>query len=421
MVQRVFAVVAVVMLLALVFLSKSLFENVDAGEIVVIQSPVKGTLNWYKTPGVKLQGFGGVTNYQKRDQFWFSAAPDQGTPEDQSLRVRFNDGGHATISGSISWEMPLDDEHLNMLRAQYGTHDAIQQQLIRTVVEKAVYMTGPLMSSKESYAEKRNDLLMLIEDQVEHGVYRTETFSEQHQDPMTGATRTVNVVKLIMDEGGKPVRAASSPLEEFGIKTFNLSINEIRYDPEVEKQIQQQQQAVMQVQIAVAEAKKAEQAAITAEKNGQATAMTTKWTQEAIKAQKVTEAEQEKEVATISANQRLEVARLNAQAAEQYKIEQTKRGEGDAAYKQKVMEADGALNQKLEALVKINQAYAAAIQGYQGNWVPSVVYGGGSTVGQSAGSGAQQLIDLLTAKTARDMGIDMGVSGADRTRSHNEK
>lgn len=421
MVQRVFAAVAVVMLLALVFLSKSLFENVDAGEIVVIQSPVKGTLNWYKTPGVKPQWFGGVTSYQKRDQFWFSAAPDQGAVEDQSLRVRFNDGGHATISGSISWEMPLDDEHLNMLRAQYGTHDAIQQQLIRTIVEKAVYMTGPLMSSKESYAEKRNDLLMLIEDQVEHGVYRTETSSEQHQDPMTGTMRTVNVVKLIMDEGGKPVRSASSPPEEFGIKTFNLSINEIRYDPEVEKQIQQQQQAMMQVQIAVAEAKKAEQAAITAEKNGQAAAMTTKWTQEAIKAQKVTEAEQEKEVATISANQRLEVARLNAQAAEQYKIEQTRRGEGDAAYKQKVMEADGALNQKLEALVKINQAYAAAIQGYQGNWVPNVVYGGNGAAGQVAGSGAQQLIDLLTAKTARDMGIDMGVSGADRTRSHSEK
>ena len=415
MVGKIFAGIAVVVLVTLLILSKNMFENVDAGEIVVIQSPISGTLNWYNTPGVKPQWFGGVTSYQKRDQFWFSSAQDQGLPEDQSLRVRFNDGGHATISGSISWEMPLDEGHLNMIRAQYGTHSAVAQQLIRTVVEKAVYMTGPLMSSKESYAEKRNDLLMFIEDQVEHGVYRTETISEQHPDPMTGALRTINVVKLITDEGGKPVRAAASPLEDFGIKTFNLSINEIQYDPEVEKQIQTQQQAMMQVQIAVAEAKKAEQAAITAEKNGQAAAMTTKWAQEAIKAQKVTEAEQEKEVATISATQRLEVARLNAQAAEQYKIEQTKRGEGDAAYKELVMTADGALNQKLEALVKINQAYASAIQGYQGNWVPGVVYGGGSTVGQTAGSGAQQLIDLLTAKTARDMGIDMAVSGVEKT------
>lgn len=419
MIRKVFAIVAVVVLISLIVLSKSLFENVDAGNIVVIQAPISGTLTWYKTPGVKPQWFGGVTIYHKRSQFWFSAKSDQGSKEDQSIKVRFNDGGHATISGSIAWDMPLDDDHLNMLRAQYGTHEAIEQQLIRTVVEKAVYMTGPLMSSTESYAERRNDLLMFIEDQIEHGVYRTETISTQEPDQMTGAMKTVNIVKLITDKEGKPVRATKiSPLEEFGTKTFNLSINSIDYDPEVEKQIQQQQQAVMQVKIAVAEAKKAEQAAITAEKNGQAAAMTTKWNQEAIKAQKVTEAQQEKEVAVISANQRLEVARLNAQAAEQYKIEQTKRGEGDGAYKQKVMEADGGLILKLEALVKIGLANAAAIQGYQGNWVPSVVYGGGGAGGQNAGSGAEQLIGLLTAKTARDLGIDMEVSGVEKTKQH---
>ena len=64
---------------------------------------------------------------------------------------------------------------------------------------------------------------------------------------------------------------------------------------------------------------------------------------------------------------------------------------------------------------EINKYYADAIKGYQGNWVPSVVMGeaGGSRV---AGSGAQQLIDLLTAKTAKEFGLDMGVSGATKTK-----
>ena len=39
------------------------------------------------------------------------------------------------------------------------------------------------------------------------------------------------------------------------MKTFKLSINEIKYDPEIEKQIQLQQQAVIQMQFAVAKAK----------------------------------------------------------------------------------------------------------------------------------------------------------------------
>jgi hypothetical protein len=73
--------------------------------------------------------------------------------------------------------MPFDEQNLTGLHVRYGSHEAIAQQLIRTVVEKAVYMTGPLMSSKESYAEKRNELLRLMEDQVQRGVYRTDCSS----------------------------------------------------------------------------------------------------------------------------------------------------------------------------------------------------------------------------------------------------
>jgi hypothetical protein len=44
----------------------------------------------------------------------------------------------------------------------------------------------------------------------------------------------------------------------------------------------------------------------------------------------------------------------------------------------------------------------------QGNWVPSVVMGGGHGT-QTAGSGAQELLDLLTVKTARELGFDMSI------------
>src|SRR5262249_30657883 len=155
--------------------------------------------------------------------------------------------------------MPIDEASLTALHVRYGSHRAIEQQLIRTIVEKAVYMTGPLMSSKESYAERRNDLLRLIEDQIQFGIFRTETVQERQPDPMTNQMRTINIVRLIKNERGQYERQEASPLEEFHIKTFNLSINDIKYDEAVEKQIQLQQQAIMQVQLAVAKAKEAEQ------------------------------------------------------------------------------------------------------------------------------------------------------------------
>lgn len=401
---RVFLLMAaVVVVVAAVAFSGMLVESLNADQIMVVQSPVQGTLTWYTTPGWKWQGFGKITKFQKREQFWFSLAPDQGRATDQSIPIRFNDGGHAKVSGGISWEMPVDDEHLTLLLAKYGSAHGIESALIRPVIEKSVYLAGPLMSSTESYAARRAELLGLIEDQILRGVYKSETMQVQDKDPITGVPRTVTVVKLVRGKDGQIERQEASPIAQFGVRAFNLLINNIIYDKSVEAQIEQQQQAIMNVQTAIANAKKAEQDVITTVKQGEAKAATARWEQEAIKAQQVTAAEQRKDV-----------ARLDADAAEQKKREQILLGEGEAARKRLVMDADGALQPKLDALVAINKEYAKAIAAYQGNWVPSIVNGSGA--GQAvAGSGAMQMLEILSAKAAKDLAIDMSVSGTGKT------
>lgn len=409
-------VVALAIMVGLALSSFSLFEQIDAGEILVVQSPT-GKLKLHTSPGIKYQGFGKVTIYKKREQFWFDSTKGN-EKDDESIRIRFNDGAHATISGSVAWEMPLDDSHLILLHTKYGTHQAVEQQLIKTVIEKSIYMTGPLMSSAESYATKRNHLLYFIEDQAERGIYRTVSRDEHTKDPLTGAEKTVKVVELVRGTNTADYeREAESSLSELGLKLFNLSINEVRYDPEVEKQIQNQQKAIMDVQTAIAKAKTAEQDAITTMKQGEADAAKAKWAQEVIKATQVTEAQQKLEVmrlnaeadrtnAWIAAQKELDVAKLKAQAAQQEKIATTLIGEGESARRKLVMDADGALEKKLEAWVKVNTIYAEAIRGYSGAWVPSVVMGGqsGSSV---AGGGAMDFINLLMAKTANDLSLDL--------------
>jgi len=393
-------VVAIALMIFSVVAIFAMWENLPADEIMVIQSPIAGDLTWHITPGVKWQGFGKITHYKRSSQYWFSAFDDQGERKDQSIQVRFNDGGHATISGSVRWDMPIDSEHLTDLHTRYGSHRAIEQALIRTVVEKAVYMTGPLMSSKESYAEKRNDLIYHIEDQIQNGVYKTTSREAKVKDAMTGSEKTAVVVEVVQ-EGGKKSRQEESPVQRFNIKTYNLSINKIPYDDVIEKQITKQQEAIMEVQTAIANAKKSEQAAITAEKNGQADAAKAKWDQEVIKAKMVTEAQQ-----------KLEVAKLERQAAEQTKLKEILLGEGEAQRKKLVMTADGALEKKLATYTEVNKLYAEAIGKYTGQWVPSIVMGGSSSGSIPV---AQQLIELMTAKTARDLGLDMAISGKEKT------
>lgn len=194
------------------------------------------------------------------------------------------------MSVGVSYEMPVDTKNCLELHTKFGSQHALDTQLVEPVIQKAVYAVGPLMSSQESYASRRNDLFQYFEDQIANGVYRTETIQEKQKDVMTGSDKTVNVVRLIM-KGGVPERADDSPLKMFGIRTFNPVINSIEYDKVVEAQIQEQQKALQSVQTAMANAKKAEQDAITAEKNGQANAAGAKWAQEVIKATEVTKAQ----------------------------------------------------------------------------------------------------------------------------------
>ncbi|MCK9557584.1 MAG: SPFH domain-containing protein [Candidatus Cloacimonetes bacterium] len=402
--QIIALVLAGMLCLGLLLSVNSLFENLDAGQVMVIQSPISGNLAWYTTPGVKWQGFGKVTKYDRRSQFWFSARNDQGKPVDESIKIRFNDGGHAQTSGGISWEIPLDDTHLTAIHQKFGSTLALEQQLVKTIIQKSIYMTGPIMSSKESYAERRNELLNLIEDQIQNGVYLTRTIQEKAADPITGQVKTVAKVELVLDKAGTPKRAEDSPLKEFGIKVFNLSIDDVKYDAQVEDQISQQQKLTMQVQIAMADAKKAEQEALTTKKQGEANAAKAEWEQKTIMAKEVTKAEQEKKVAETLAQQKLAVAEFDTKAAQQFKLAETLRGEGEAARRKLVMEADGALEKKIEAYIEVNKFYADAIAKHEGAWVPSIIMGGST---QASGSGATDLINLLTIKAAKDLSLDM--------------
>jgi hypothetical protein len=372
--------VGVLLLLAF---SGLMFEKVEADEVVVIRK-MGGDLIWHTTPGAfKWQGFGRPTHYPKRSIYEFNT------------RIRFNEGGHAQMVGSIQWEMPLDTQNLNSLHSRFGSAGAIQNQLVKVVTDKAVYMTGPLLSSTESYAEKRSNLINWVEDQILLGIYRTTQTAQRVVDPLTGDETTVTIVEVQMNDMGVLLRQEEAQLTAFGVRPFNFAVTSIEYDEVVEAQIQQQQKNIMQVQTAIAEAREAEQRTITLAQQGEANAAEAKWEQEVLKAKAVTQAEQQ-----------LEVARLDRQAAEEYRQQQILIGQGDAERKRLTMQADGALQQKLATLEKINGMWASAWGGMK--W-PEVVMGGAN--GTEPATAATDLVNLLVAQQSRALGLDLGVRG----------
>ena len=388
----------IIALLVLVFNTAT---TVGADEIVIKQDVIGGQLHVWNTPGVHWQNFGTITRYKRSAQFWFSAREDEGKKTDDSIKVRFNDGGHGNISGSLRYSLPADENKMIEIHRTFHSMQAIDHELIQQVVNKGVYMSGPLMSSRESYAEKRADLINYITDQIVYGVYRTEHEQVKTTDPLTGQEKTIDLVRPKIDAKAPNgiLREEESPIQRFGMNASNITINSIEYDTVVEEQIKQQQQAINAVQQAIVNSKKAEQDAITVELQGKAAAAKAKWDQEVQKATAVTVAEQEKAVAVTQAQKNKEVAQLSLDTARLSAQQTVAEAKADADAKRLAMQSNNYFLERLEAWKSVAVAQANAIGAQR--QTPDVSMG--STGGSSASSTAQ-LMDVWAAKAARDVG-----------------
>lgn len=391
-----------VVLILGICLINGMVTTVAADEIVVKQDVFGGQLHVWYDSGVHWSNFGTITRYKRSAQFWYSKRADEGKDIDQSIRVRFNDGGHGNISGSLRYALPLDEQKMIDVHRTFHSMAAIDHDLVQQVVNKGVYMSGPLMSSRESYAEKRADLINYITDQIQNGVYRTEHEQVKTTDPITGQEKTIDVVRPKLKEGAPNgiEREEESPLTRFAITASNITVNGIDYAKEVEDQITQQQAAFNAVQQAIVNAKKAEQDTLTVEQQGKAAAAKAKWDQEVQKATAVTAAEQEKAVAVTNAQKNKEVAQLSLDTAKLAAQQTLTEAKADADAKRLQVQANNNLQDRLDAYVKVQQAWATAYGAQR--QTPDIQMGGGGSTGTS-----QVLVDMLTAKTARDLNISV--------------
>jgi regulator of protease activity HflC (stomatin/prohibitin superfamily) len=393
--------VGVALLIAVAVLIGNMVTTVNADEIVVKQDVIGGQLHVWDTPGVHFQNFGTITRYKRSAQLWFSAKTDEGKETDDSIKVRFNDGGHGNISGSLRYTLPTDQNKMVSLHQTYHSMEAIDHELVRQVVNKSVFMSGPLMSSRESYAEKRADLINYITDQIIYGVYRTEHDQIKTTDPLTGQEKILDVVKPRVGAGPNGIeREEDSPIQKFGMNASNITINGIDYDPAVEAQIKQQQEAIMAVQQAIVNSKKAEQDTLTVEQQGKAEAAKAKWAQEVEKATAVTAAEKDKEVAVTQATKDKEVAQLSLETARLAAQQTVAEAKADADAKKLQVQANNNLQDRLQAYVTVNQAWAAAYGNQR--QTPDILF----TPSGNGGSNVSTMMEVLGAKAARDLNVD---------------
>lgn len=366
-------------------------EDVKNETIVVNQFPFTGRMEYWTSPGFQWQWFGKTTVYHKTEQLWFGATDDSNQPNGAPIPVIFNDASDGLIYGSLRIKLPTDTEHLSRIQTDYNGMERLMNDLVRPTVTKVIYASGPLMSAFESYAEKKNDLIEYITDQLNNGVYKTTVKIDKVKDAITGEVKETKVATLIpdVDAPGGFKRSESSPFKYYGITIGaesggQVSVNKIDYSDKVKQQIAQQQEANMLIQTSKAKAAAAVQEAIRAEEEGKAKAAQAKWEQERIKATEVTKAEQEKEV-----------SRLAAEKAEFDKKKVIAQGEAEAAANRAKVAAGLTPQEKAEWDYKTKVGVAEAIAKVT---LPKIVMSGNgnSSNGNSAmdAMGFKMLLDV---------------------------
>lgn len=392
------------------YLGNKLLINVPADRIYMVQTP-GGTMHVLSAPGWQNQSLGDlVGDYPKFELTSFDIPEDQresmnyenawtdNNTSRYGIKVKFYDQGEAFLFGTIPVEMPMDDSSLIAIQYKHGGWESLRAQIIHKQLVSAVTQVGAFMTSREASAERRGDLIGYIEDMVKNGIYLTRTRETYEVDAVTGDSVVVRFAERISDPNspGGYRRQATSEVAKYNIRIGTPAINRVVFSPIVQGQLLKQQEMAMEIQTSRARALVAQQDEKTAASQGKT---------------KIAEVQSkmnaEKEQAVIAAVQRKEVAEQDMKAAEFTKRQLILEGEGEAEKKKLLMAADGALNPKLDAFIKVQQAWASAWAANGANVVPTYMSGGGS----ASPSGVSNLIDMMTINNAKQLGLDLNMRG----------
>lgn len=315
----VFAIIAGVVL----FFSQSIVETVEGGEIHVKQAAVTGTLTTRADEGLYLQMFGKITKYFRTHETYLSNdALDGGSGEEtNATTVRFGDGGTAEVGSVTQWRMPLTDPDIIKIHRNYRSFNSLAAQVRQWVIE-VEKQTASTFKADETYSTRRGEFSQLITDQIANGLYQTATetiLTPTNEKDENGNAVMATVTKVVIktDDTGFPVIIKRGIFQEYSLELVNHTLKDIDYDETIDSLIAQKKKAEQEKAVAVTNAEKAVQDALTAEAQGEADIAIARAVEEVKKITAVTQEEAKKAVAVLNGEQKVAVARLEREAAEQ--------------------------------------------------------------------------------------------------------
>ena len=347
--------------------------------------------------------------------------------------VRLADNWNGTVTQTTRFGIPQDNVQFLKLARDFRSPERMISTVLKPAVTSSLDSVSNMYTMEEYWAEgKRDEYKSEFADAVTRGRAEVKQVSLNEaggvirgrnapsDDPNVQDTSVIEDTEVrsvfmekVKDASGNVKRIAHDYLE-YGIIASSVILENLDPDNKFEERIQARKDAASRRIIAQEERREQEEQRLLAIQKGETDVAVRQAAAKTEQIQKTTEAETTKQLALIAAEQRRAEAEIAKETAElsldKAKIDaQSVTVAADAAAYEKrvILEADGALAQKLAAWTEAQKVWADAAAKIN---VPATVIGGSEGSTGSALGTVDTFMQMMMVKTARDLQVDPTVA-----------
>ena len=375
----------------------------DAGYRTIVTS-AGGSQSVQFTPGIFWAGlFSKTAEWPNQLSIVYSKDKEEGL-ENSSMEIgripcRFARGQEAVLSGIVQFVLPNDEHSMLIIHNTHKSPEHLIRNRLMPYTKECLQSSSQLLTVEQHLNGGRSQLSQDYLNQLQNGAYLIEVKETIQKDTFTGENKTVYISTPKKDKDSNILRKYSS-IKEYNITVGDAQITDVDYSSLVDDMITKNIESVTRASVSKQNLITAQQEAQTAKAQGEKELVTIEYEKKKEQTSQVVEAQTKVKLAEQDLLQQ-EIAR-QASVKEAAKIKTL--ADAKAYEKQRVMQADGALEKKLAAWTTAQEYWAKAFGEYQGNITPQWVSGAGGVQGNAA----VNFMEIMGAKAARDLNLDLG-------------
>lgn len=320
-----------------------------------------------------------------------------GSIEIKRISIRFGvDGTSADVSGITQYLLPMDESDMIALHNAHKTPQSLVTKRLSPYTKECLQSSAQMMSSEMHYSGGRAQMAQDFIDQLKSGVYLLSTVKKIEFDSLTKENNRVYLTDKQIGKDGQIKRKTSS-IKEYGISVADAAITDVDYESKVDQMLAKKIDAATKASVSKQELMTAQQQALTAKAQGEKALVEIEYKQKQSQTAQVVAAETKVKLAEQDKLQQ----KIQAEAAELEARKIKTLADANAYEKQRAIQANGALEQKLEAYVTVQKYWADAFGKYQGNITPLMMGGSGPV------NGWNTQMDFMNLKALKDLQLNM--------------